>query len=235
MMILIVGDSHGNGPWWTDTVEPLAARLDVDAIVQVGAFGYWPSRHGPTFQALVGAGDRPVYFIDGNHEHHSQLAGDVTAARHRHGIDDPTAPVPLRGNLTYLPRGGRVSFDGVRFAACGGAVSIDRLQRFQGATWFLEEQITDDDLELLAAGGPADVLLTHDAPAGHPIPRLRPRWQLPDLWQPLVPRSEEHRHGARAALEAVQPALVAHDDTRRALATYGTTAPTPAAALVTLE
>jgi Icc-related predicted phosphoesterase len=34
-----------------------------------------------------------------------------------------------------------------------------------GSTWFLEELPTREDLEALAAGGRADVMVTHDSPA----------------------------------------------------------------------
>lgn len=211
MRFLLVGDSHKNQIWWAGTVEPVAAELGVDGIIQLGDFGYLPDPDGRVrFVQQVAAGPLPVWFLDGNHEHHPRLAADVAAARARHGLTDPQTPVPLGGNLHYLPRGGRLELDGVRVAALGGAVSIDRGLRVLGYSWFAEEVITDTDLENLAAGGPADVLLCHDAPAGHVVPGLLPAWQLPDAWRLYQPLCEEHRVRVREGLEVVRPQVVVH-------------------------
>lgn len=210
MRYLLVGDSDQNIDWWAHVVEPAAVELDVAGIIQLGDFGYWCSRHGTTFQERVAQGPLPVWFLDGNHEHHDRLAADVAAARAVRGITDPTAPVPLGGALHYLPRGARLTLNGCRVAALGGAVSIDQAHLVEGRTWFPAEAVSDSDLAVLAAGGSADVLLTHDAPAGHRIPKLKPAWQLPPLWRRYHPACEAHRDQVRRAVEAVQPRLVVH-------------------------
>jgi predicted phosphodiesterase len=210
MRLLVVGDTHGNPLWWDNVVEPLAGEVDADGIIQVGDFGYWGGADGMFFLDRVRNSPVPVWFIDGNHEAHSMLTRDVTDARQDlHGTSD-TDPVNLGGSLWYLPRGGRIEFDGVTFACCGGAVSIDRGQRTAGIDWFLEEQITDADVAVVAAGGHADVLLSHDAPSGWTIPGLLPDWDLPRAWRQQRPACEEHRSRVREVMEAVTPSLVVH-------------------------
>ena len=208
MKLLVVGDTHANTAWWDNAVAPLAQRLGVGGIIQVGDFGYWPLK--PNFMATAVASPVPVWFLDGNHEHHPALAADVTAARAAAGIDDPRAPVPLGGSLIYLPRGARLRLGQVDFAALGGARSINRADQNPGVDWFPEEAVSNDDLEVVIAGGPADVLLSHDAPSGYMIPGLLPDWQLSTQWQAELPSCQEHRGRIREALEALQPQLVIH-------------------------
>lgn len=210
MRMLVVGDTHANRAWWTDVVVPVAERVAADVIVQTGDFGYWPGAAGEAFVDAVAWGALPVFFADGNHENHELLRYDVDVARAEHGITDPTVPVPLVGQLTYLPRGGRARFGDVDVVALGGARSIDRRQRTPGLDWFLAEAVDEADLARVAAGGPAQVLLTHDAPSGYAIPGLSPVWELPVPWQTEQPGCEEHRERIREAMEAVRPRLVVH-------------------------
>lgn len=210
MKLLLVGDTHGNTRWWREAVVPLAARVGADGIVEVGDFGFWPGKGGDEFLAAVDASGLPVWFADGNHEHHPYLASRVADARDEHGITDATVPVPLTATITYLPRGGRIRFGNVDFVALGGARSIDRRLRTPGVDWFLEESVNDADLDVVAAGGTADVLLAHDTPSGYVIPGLLPDHELPIAWVPERPGCEEHRERIREALEAVRPSLVVH-------------------------
>ena len=71
--VLLVGDTHGNQRWLQGTVFPTAAREDVDLIVQIGDFGWWPGNAG---------GDA---FLEAS----GQL-----------GSDDLVSGVELGGNLT---------------------------------------------------------------------------------------------------------------------------------------
>lgn len=206
--VLLVGDSHANPSWWATVVAPTAEMLSVDAVVQLGDFGWWP--HAGAFRRLVRDSDIPTWFLDGNHEHHPDLADVVGHARRRHGIDDPLEPVPLKGNLGYLPRGSRFSVGDATVAACGGAHSIDRALRHIGVSYFYGEVLDDDDVERAAAGGRADVLLSHDAPAGWEIPGLLPDRDLPAAWRGERPRCEAHRQQLRRVYEALTPTRVIH-------------------------
>lgn len=206
--ILFVGDTHCNTRWWTNTVVATADAHDVDGIIQVGDFGWWPD--GAGFIKATARSTRPVWFIDGNHESHPHLQRSAATARHTHQIDDPHAPVPLVGNVSYLPRGGRLVLGGVTIVGCGGAVSIDQDFRTAGVDWFLDEQITDADIDLVAAAGPADILVTHDAPSGYQIPGLGPRHELPIEWQHRLESCEAHRLRINEAIAHTGASTVIH-------------------------
>lgn len=206
--VLLVGDSHANVAWWRDVVAPAAERLGVDAIVQLGDFGWWPNEG--VFRRLVRESAKPTWFLDGNHEHHPDLAEALGHARRRHNIEDLLVPVPLKGNLGHLPRGSRFSVGDVTVACVGGAHSIDRALRKIGVSYFDGEVLSDDDVVRAGAGGHADVLLCHDAPAGWEIPGLLPRPDLPPAWRGELPRCEAHRDLLRRVYEALTPRLVVH-------------------------
>lgn len=170
--VLCVGDTHSNLPAWSMDVEAAIAHEAADLVIQVGDFGWWPSR-AQGFIDRAAAAPVPVYFIDGNHEHHIELADAVARTRATTGQVD--GPVPLAGNLSYLPRGTRLALGGVTVCVMGGAHSIDRASLHPGRGWFPQEAIGDADIERAEQGGPADVLISHDAPAGWTIPNLAPR------------------------------------------------------------
>lgn len=207
--LLLIGDVHANVAWFDMTVTPTAAARRVDAVVALGDFGWWP--HQPhlidAVNGLHAGHGIPTWFLDGNHEHHHHLASTVAAARARSSITDPTAAVPLTAGLTYLPRGHRFQLDNVTFAVLGGARSIDRACRRPGIDWFPEEAVTDRDLARLAAGGHADVLLTHDTLAGYDIPGLG---DVPAMWRSELASCDEHRRRLTAAAETVTPHWLVH-------------------------
>jgi hypothetical protein len=200
--VLCVGDTHGNLAWWRNVVVEVASRLNVDAIVQVGDFGYWPGPlDGDLFIEQVKESPLPVLFLDGNHENHPALRADS-------GYPNRT-PVLLGGNLWYLPRGARCQLAGTEALAMGGARSIDRDSRTPGKSWFWEEAVDEDDI---AAAGQAEagILLCHDAPSGWTIPGLAPDHELPLSWQLERPTCEEHRDRLREVVELVEPRILIH-------------------------
>ncbi len=207
MKILLVGDTHANTPWFHDVVLPAAARLDVDRLLIVGDFGYWPGRADEFLEAAASS-PVPVLFIDGNHEDHPALTHDVTVARHELGLTS-LDPVPLAGSLTYLPRGSRLVVEGRTLAFLGGARSIDRAWRTPGVDWFLEEAVHQTDLARLAAGGACDVLITHDAPSRTQLPLLADH-EIPEVWRRERPACDEHRRRIDEACAATRPAWLVH-------------------------
>jgi hypothetical protein len=206
--VLLVGDVHANQAWWDNVVVPTAEERGVDAIVQLGDFGWWPN--AGSFRRGVRAGSVPTWFLDGNHEHFPDLAEVVGHARRRQGITDLTTPVQLKGNLGYLPRGSRFVVGGAAVVCVGGARSIDRAFRTLGKSFFHQECLDDGDVERATAAGRAEVLLSHDAPAGWPIPGLLDGADLPVAWRGERPKCEEHRALLRQVFVAVEPRRVVH-------------------------
>lgn len=161
MKVMAVGDTHGNRGF-TKSAITWASENDVDQIVQVGDFGFWPRvNNGQTFLHDVGkhAHTLGVNFswLDGNHEDHLALTSTIRTrgtGRIVHG----------KYPLTYLDRGARWEWNGVWFGAFGGAFSIDRQWRTEDSGqygWFKEEMPDASKIESL---GKVDVLFTHDSP-----------------------------------------------------------------------
>ncbi len=98
-------------------------------------------------------------WIDGNHDNHDAL-GTL------HPDDDGIVPIGPR--CSYLARGLRWEWRGVRFGALGGAFSVDWSDRAVGESWWPGEVLTQADVDRLGER-PLDVLVCHDAPAGAPL------------------------------------------------------------------
>lgn len=207
MRVLLVGDTHGNGAWLQRVVFAAAEHHEADVILQVGDFGWWPRISlYDAFRSMARRAPVPLWWIDGNHEDHAGLARDVAAA------GGPTACglVELGGNLSFVPRGTRLDLDGVSLLACGGAHSIDRAARTVGIDWFAEEHVTDADVDRCVEGGPVDVFIGHDAPAGWTIPDLPSDHGLPGLWRAELPACWDHRRQLARITDRVRPQLVVH-------------------------
>ena len=161
--LLVAGDTHGNWLHWKHVLLPAAHEHRVDGIVQLGDFGYWPlTGDGRDYiKVLTGQlakADLWVVFVDGNHEDHKALLQIPPRAD---GL------VEITERILWAPRAHRWAWSGIRFVALGGAFSIDRRYRKLDSGrwgWFEEETITAEQAERAIASGPADVLLTHDAP-----------------------------------------------------------------------
>ena len=164
--ILVAGDWHGNEDWALSVIRRIPGMLAAEPrrlIVQLGDFGVWPDQAGQDYlarvSALLGEVNAELWFIDGNHEDFPQLArlaSDTT----------PDGRVLVRPGLFHLPRGYRWTWHGLGWLACGGGVSLDRAQRTEGVDWWPDEEITDRTEAGIVAAGHADVLVSHDCPAG---------------------------------------------------------------------
>lgn len=207
MRLLLVGDTHGNVAWLERVVFAAAERHQVDRIVQVGDFGWWPGmRNNDAFREAARRSPAPLWWIDGNHEDHARLLADVAAA----GGSGAGGVVSLGGALSYVPRGARFVAGGVSILACGGAHSIDRRARSPGLSWFDQEHVNDADVAACVDAGHADVLIGHDAPAGWAIPHLPPERHLPAAWRAELPACWAHRRQLARVMEGVTPSLVIH-------------------------
>lgn len=205
MHVLLVGDLHDNPHWLSRIVLPAADKLAVDAIVQLGDFGYWPNAAVP---GIAAESPVPFYFLDGNHEHHPQLIEDVKVAKGSTGASE-FDPVRLDRSLWYLPRGSRWTWDGVRLGALGGAHSIDRQLRKPGVSWFPQEAITSEDLARHADAGPCQVLFTHDAPLSARVPTM-PRSAMSGSWRAELPACDAHRALLDEAVDSARCRYLVH-------------------------
>lgn len=206
MKVLLAGDTHGNGYWFRKLCAT-AQHKGAEWIVQLGDFGYWEHRqHGRDFLEGVSFeleqhGLRCV-FIDGNHENHTKLRADYCTDV---PADEETGFQQIRPHLFYAMRGHRWTWDTVSFLALGGAYSVDKdpfpgwRGRKEGESWWPEETITDEEVELCVAGGRADVMLTHDCPYGVDIPTLR------GTVKDRYPLSVANRERVKTVVRAVRP------------------------------
>jgi len=210
---LFVGDTHADAGWLKFVVLPAAVKMGITTIIQVGDFGYWLDSR--KFLNIVKTAREKfgvdVWFIDGNHEHFTTLNRDVSAAQVAAGVPEGNRdPVELSPGFIYLPRGSRISVAGRSVACVGGAASINRRDLRSGTSWFPEERINDSDIAAVAVGGHADILITHDAPAGWHIPGAWSEGPLPSSWRPELPSCNEHRERVREVLELVTPSTLIH-------------------------
>jgi hypothetical protein len=191
----VAGDWHGNTAWATRAVRKMAGLLPpsgLRVIVHLGDFGIWPGRDGHDYlTALTGAladADAELWFVDGNHEDFSQLA------RLQPGPDGRS---PVTDRIWH----------GREWLALGGAVSVDRALRTAGVNWWPEEEITWRQAGAVIDAGHADVMVTHDCPAGvpHSFPPPPPSWSAADLR-----RSEAHHGLLREVVLAVEPRWLMH-------------------------
>lgn len=212
MRLLFLGDTHGNTNWVQLVIET-AKEHDVDWIVQVGDFGYWEHKqHGVDFlfdvQAVLDDNDMQMVWIDGNHEAHPIVRRNYGPSSDRHQVHPEFGFWRIRDNLWHAPRGHRWVWDDVKFLALGGAYSIDKGFRKVGSSWWWEELITEDEVDDAIAGGAADVMVTHDCPAGvqGAIPELGGLDRQKDRW----PESLENRRKLRRVVDEVRPFALVH-------------------------
>lgn len=199
--IAFAGDWHQN----TDYAEHAIAHAreqDANVVLHLGDFGYnftRPFLDGVT-QALRAVG-LSLLFVDGNHENFTRL--------YRYPVG-PDGLRQLTDRIRHLPRGFRWQWAGVRFLALGGAHSVDRPYRQAGVSWWKEEAISDADVARVAEGGLADVLVSHDCPAGVVIPGIDDRTSPPPFPPLEIIRANEHRQILRSAIDPVRPSTVWH-------------------------
>ena len=201
----VAGDWHGNTPWATRAIRKISAALPADGqriILQLGDFGIWPGPEGAEYltslDAALGEADAELWFVDGNHEDFGQLAGL------RPG---PDGRAQVTGRIWHLPRGHRWRWHDREWLALGGAVSLDKARRTEGRDWWPQEEITWRQAGAAIEAGPADVLVTHECPAGvdHDFPPPPSWWAQSDLR-----RSDAHRALLREVVLAVRPRWLMH-------------------------
>lgn len=211
--VAFAGDWHGNVQWAQHCLDALADE-SISTVYHVGDFGLWPGPEGEKYlrrvQQAAERNNQTLFIVLGNHENYHRVA--------RMDKDDAgwlfLADYP---RLRFAPRAHAwIDDEGARFAALGGAGSIDRSLREEGKTWWREEAITEADVRAfrealgslnLGRYGRVDVMLSHEAPAGltrgtAPLPT----WVSPevrhDCWTQRVL--------LREATDAARPRALVH-------------------------
>ncbi|TXH43264.1 MAG: metallophosphoesterase [Desulfurellales bacterium] len=159
MKVLLLGDTHGHAPALREACQ-VALDTGMDAIFQLGDYGYWPAAGWERQDFLKTAqrvGDQiPLYWLPGNHE-------DWTAylTLCEEGEKDSDGFI-IDGTVRVAPPTHSWVWENTRLGSLGGAYSVDRGVRTLGVDWFEEEVPEYEQVDELP--DKLDVLLTHEAP-----------------------------------------------------------------------
>jgi hypothetical protein len=200
--VAVCGDWHGNLAWLR-TLTPAIAALapEVTTVLQLG--DWWMDTNASD-RIFTDAGIERVYVTLGNHE----PWGNIIPLQRAH----PGEAVRVSDVTWLLPRPARLHIGGREMLSLGGAASVDREWRTEGIDWWPDENITDAHVATAIEGGPADVMLTHESPAGTPIHKVREVLRTNPLGFPETARIESalSRRRIRSAWDAVRPELLLH-------------------------
>lgn len=207
MKIGLLGDTHGNFGYMSYAAGKFY-REGIQNVMQLGDLGIWPNQGTKDgFTRLDETLDKfgqTWYVTPGNHEDYGQI--DTLAEAH-----PDTDFLVYRPHILLMRRGTRFEFDGMTFVSLGGAPSVDRtyrLQKFHGF-WWAQEDMTDEDVQRTIDGGYADVMLSHDAPAG--LDQIERRIK-DNSWIPLQDQmyAREGRIRFTRAVREVHPEFLFH-------------------------
>lgn len=200
----IAGDWHGAGKWAAHVITRVMEYRPVDAFVQLGDFKFWPGAACQDYldelEALLARIGVPLYWIRGNHEWQPELAAwPITD-----GVQI------IRPHVIHLPAGYRWTWQGQTWLALGGAVSVDRDLLTPGVDWWPGEEVSDADVDAALAGGPADVMICHDAPRG--VPELDAWLSRNGVTVPpfLLAEADFCRSQIRRVVDATKPSHLFH-------------------------
>lgn len=200
--VAVCGDWHGN-VGWARTIARVLPYLapDVTTMLHLGDWSMAPAEVDETFAETDI--DRILVTV-GNHEPFDQ----ITPLLDLH----PGHAVRISKLTWFLPRPARLTIGGRRVLSLGGAASVDRQSRIEGLTWWPDEAITDDQVAAAIAGGPADLMLTHEGPAGTPVRPVREilRTNPHRFPEAALEASAASRARIAEVWDAVRPDLLAH-------------------------
>ncbi|MFK4298472.1 putative phosphodiesterase [Arthrobacter sp. GAS37] len=162
--IAIFGDWHGNAGWALTAIRS-AAREGAAMMLHVGDFGLdWPGpkrgRYEDKLNKYLLSLGATLLVSGGNHDNWETL--------NKLAVDEDGTAF-LRSNIRVLPRGGRTQVEDLVVGALGGAFSVDYEHRTEGKDWWSSEEPAPEEAKRLIDGGPLDILISHDAPAGIPL------------------------------------------------------------------
>ena len=208
MRLIITGDTHGDPVKRFRTVmDSIKVSEDTeytftknDLMAVVGDFGViWgpdtPKQRRIENRILDELEAMPftTVFIDGNHENFDRLLAFPEEERFGGKVG------VLRPSVLHLKQRGHVyDFGGMKTWCFGGGISIDKILRREGTSWWAAEEPSKEEYEygisqLAANGWKVDMVLTHAAPtralnALNLKPLLaRDLGYEPNLYDPLSP------------------------------------------------
>lgn len=200
--VAVSGDWHGNVGWVRTLARVLPVLApDITTLFQLGDWAMDPGTMDDVFQHTA---ITRVYVVAGNHERWDRITPLLHAA--------PGSAVRISDITWLLPRPARLSVGGRQVLAVPGAASVDRLWRKEGVSWWPDEAITDEHVAQAIAGGPADLMLTHEGPARTPVRAIRELLRTNPLNFPAVTLAESKASRERIAevWDAVHPTLLMH-------------------------
>lgn len=156
--VAVCGDWHGNQGW--ARMISRALRYLAPEVTTLLHFGDWWMPPGVIDEIFADTSINRFYVVVGNHEDH----GQITPLLDKH----PGEAVRVSKLTWILPRPARLTIGGRSVLGLGGASSVDRDSRQEGLTWWPHEAIADEHVAAAIAGGPADLMLTHESPADTP-------------------------------------------------------------------
>jgi len=164
-----MGDTHGD--WWTIRNVITRNKLsDGDRLFICGDFGFIWSPEDTKYEreenvrlGKINDFGVEVLFIDGNHENFERLYKFPEIEKYGGMVGQ------IRENIFHLKRGYVYEIDGKKIFTMGGGVSIDRVQRKEGFSWWPEEMHSKAEQDfamdnLDKANWEVDFIITHSAP-----------------------------------------------------------------------
>lgn len=175
--IHVMGDIHNDIEYVNDYIE----TNHPDVLILLGDVAlFWnkrfivpnPYQQGMMQQVVVDSyafenikpQDTQIFWIMGNHEAFDY----VERVYGRNGRE----PIEMSPNLYYCPTGAVLNINGRDCLFAGGALSIDKEWRHEGADWFPQEVLDESDLTYLvdsAEGKEIHAVFSHTCPRGIPI------------------------------------------------------------------
>ena len=218
--VAVMGDWHEDGRW-AATMVRYAANLGAEVIVHTGDFGIdmdspLQQRFISTLNRALKAADLSLVFVEGNHDNHTVI---LSKPLNEQGLR------PITTRIAHLPRGLRWQWWDKTWVALGGAQSVNGGQ-IPHYNWWAEEVVSPQEAEDVINDGHADVMVTHDMPAGVHLPGM----SNPNMFSPhLIRAAENHHMLIGMVVDEVRPELMLHGhmhdrhDTRRPLPGGGET------------
>lgn len=205
--MFVFGDWHGDDVWASTVLSNISKGA---LVVHVGDFGIWPGPVGKRFlmivERLLAEKSAHMLLVPGNHEDYNRIGGlkPVTSQVHP-DVSGLTNFSRLTSSISVAGRPGFGVVEGQTCAFLGGAVSVDRHRRRLGTSYWADECFTLEDALALQ---PAEVLFTHEVPAGVDMSQFAgPEWMFD---RSALKEAAVSRGWLRQGVDVVKPSWLFH-------------------------